>query len=127
MKRSIIILGLAALLLTWAAAGCGYKSKSGAGTPGYGATSVSIVDNAFQPGRITVAAGGTVTWKNNGIVSHTVSGIGWDSGQIRPGVEFSRTFTTGGTYDYHCSDHPSMTGAVVVSAGAQGTTPGAGQ
>jgi plastocyanin len=33
---------------------------------------------------------------------------------IEPGSTFEMTFATPGTYAYHCTPHPSMTGTVVV-------------
>jgi hypothetical protein len=39
----------------------------------------------------------------------------FDSGSLAPGGTFSHTFTAAGTYHYHCSIHPSMTGIIVVN------------
>lgn len=80
---------------------------------------VRIVDSAFQPAVITITAGTTVRWTNIGAVTHTVTSDTslWDSGDLVTGGVFSRTFTTPGTYDYHCIYHPvSMKGKVVVLA-----------
>jgi plastocyanin len=77
---------------------------------------VSIVDFVFQPSSTTVNVGTTVTWKNNGSVTHTItstSGL-FDSGNISPGDNFQFTFENAGTYAYHCSIHTFMTGTVVV-------------
>jgi plastocyanin len=76
---------------------------------------VSIANLAFNPSSIDVKVGDTVTWTNNDNVGHTVTGDGGlDSGTIEPGGTFSKKFDTAGTYQYHCSVHPSMTGTVVV-------------
>jgi plastocyanin len=82
-----------------------------------GGTAVSIVDFAFQPASIEVPAGSTVTWTNSGAAAHTVTADNgaFDSGQLEPGASFSQTFTTPGTYTYHCEIHPRMTGTVVVT------------
>jgi plastocyanin len=80
---------------------------------------VRIVDFAFQSAVITVTAGTTVRWTNIGAVTHTVTSDTslWDSGDLVTGGVFSRTFTTPGTYDYHCAYHAaSMKGKVVVLA-----------
>jgi hypothetical protein len=39
-------------------------------------------------------------------------------GTVSPGRQFSFTFQTSGTYPYHWSFHPGMTGTVVVMAEA---------
>jgi plastocyanin len=71
----------------------------------------------FTPATITVTAGTTVTWKNNDNMTHTVTANddSYDSGNIGSGSSFSKTFSIAGTYPYHCSIHPSMTGKVVVN------------
>ena len=38
----------------------------------------------------------------------------FDSGTLAQGDEFSETFGTAGTFAYHCTIHPSMTGTVTV-------------
>ena len=67
---------------------------------------------------ITIVAGQTVSWTNTDAVPHTVTSDdgAWDSGDIVAGASFARTFEKPGTYTYHCADHPSMTGAVIVRA-----------
>jgi plastocyanin len=92
-----------------------------------GGTAVSIVDFAFQPTSIEVPAGSTVTWTNAGAATHTVTADDgtFDSGQLKPGANFSQTFTTPGTYTYHCEIHPQMTGTVVVTAAAAPAAPAA--
>lgn len=84
---------------------------------GNGQSNVTIMDFSFNPGSITVAAGQTVVWMNNGPSMHTTTSDapGWDSGAINPGQTFSHAFTTAGTFTYHCSIHPTMHGTVVVT------------
>ena len=79
---------------------------------------VDIDQFTFLPQRITVKAGTTVTWNNEDDVPHTVasSGKAFKSKALDTRDKFSFTFTTPGTYDYFCSLHPHMTGAVVVEA-----------
>jgi plastocyanin len=77
---------------------------------------VGVYDNRFEPISITIKAGATVRWTNYDTQFHTVTsddGL-WDSGQISPGSSHSYTFSKPGTYKYHCSDHPRMTGTVIV-------------
>jgi plastocyanin len=83
-------------------------------------TSVSIVDFAFEPATLAVAAGDTVTWTNEGVAPHTVTGDFADSGVLDPGQTFSHTFDAEGTFDYVCAIRPDMVGSVAVGAAAPG-------
>ncbi|HEX8242453.1 MAG TPA: cupredoxin family copper-binding protein [Longimicrobium sp.] len=71
---------------------------------------------AFVPGRIEITAGTTVEWTNNDPLQHTVTADdgSFDSGLIGTGGTWRHTFTTPGTYPYHCTPHPFMKGTVVV-------------
>src|SRR5215203_3823787 len=94
---------------------------SAAGAQGQTMT-VSIEDFFFSPANMTVAPGTTVMWVNNGQAPHTSTADDgtWDSGTLQPGKSFSFTFDQAGTYTYHCSIHPDMTGTITVSAGGGG-------
>jgi plastocyanin len=81
--------------------------------------SIDIKNMMFTPSQITVAEGGTVTWTNNDSIAHTVtddlSNVGGPaSGDIQPGSTYSFTFSKTGSFQYHCSIHPSMRGTIVV-------------
>ena len=76
---------------------------------------------AFSPATLTIKAGTTVTWKNTTAVPHTVTsddGKSFDSGSSNPIAAqvgtFSFTFTTPGTFAYHCSIHPFMKATIIV-------------
>jgi plastocyanin len=78
---------------------------------------VTIANMAFTPPQITVNKGDTVTWANNDSIAHTVTsdtGSELGSGDIQPGSTYSHTFNTAGSFQYHCSIHPSMRGTIVV-------------
>jgi len=64
---------------------------------------------------IIVKAGTTVTWVNKDDTAHTTTSNNglWNSGVMAVGTSFSYTFSTPGTYPYHCNIHP-MTGTIVV-------------
>jgi amicyanin len=85
---------------------------------------VDIDQFTFLPQRITVKAGTTVTWINEDDVPHTVASSSkvFKSKALDTADKFSFTFTTPGTYDYFCSLHPHMTGAVVVEAASGSNT-----
>ena len=85
---------------------------SGAGT--------DTTNKGFTPNTITVVLGvnSTVVWTNNDSSPHTVTSDGgtFNSGNMAPGQTYSYTFTAPGTYAYHCTYHPWMTGTVIVKA-----------
>jgi plastocyanin len=105
------------------AAGCGSSSSPSTTAPTTSGTAVSIVSGsstltttAYSPNPVTVAVGGTVTWRNNDSVAHTstANNSAWNSGTIAPGGNFSMTFPSAGSFPYHCSIHPGMIGTVTV-------------
>lgn len=80
-------------------------------------TTVHIVDFAFS-GNITVPAGTTVTWINDGTRTHTATSddnATFTSGNLAPGQSFSFTFATPGTYTYHCAIHARMKASITVT------------
>jgi plastocyanin/phosphatidylethanolamine-binding protein (PEBP) family uncharacterized protein len=87
-------------------------------TPTPAPNQVSILNFAFVPSTITISVGQSVTWVNNDSAPHTSTSDGglWNSGTLNQGQSFTRTFTTPGTFPYHCDFHPGMTGTVVVTA-----------
>jgi plastocyanin len=81
------------------------------------ATAEVTIDNfTFRPQTLTVAVGATVTWTNRDDIPHTVvsDNAVFKSKARDTGETFSYTFDKPGTYPYHCSIHPKMTGQVVV-------------
>ncbi len=100
--------------------GYGSSSPTAAATAAGAGTSVSISGFAFHPAAQTVKVGSTVRWTNDQQGSpHTVTsdkkGL-FDSGTLQPGSGYSFTFSSPGTFTYHCSIHPSMKGTVVVTS-----------
>lgn len=123
---------LVSVVLAGAAAGCGSSYSSPAPTPtptpstnqgGGAGTPVSIVsgaqskrDTAYAPNPISVAVGGSVTWKNDDNIPHTATDDNgaWNSGSIAPGQTFTQSFPAAGSFKYHCAIHPGMVGTVTV-------------
>jgi len=98
-------------------------SKSGSygssGGGGYDPTAqnVSIQSMQFTPATVTVVLGTKIVWTNNDTETHTVTsddGTSFNSGNIAPQGTYNLTLTQTGTYLYHCSLHPSMTGTIQV-------------
>ena len=79
------------------------------------APAMSIANFSFAPKTVTVQAGQMVTFTNNDAVAHTTTSDAWDSKEIQPGSSYSLTAPSqAGTYEFHCSIHPFMTGTLVV-------------
>ena len=80
----------------------------------------------FSPKPIQITVGSTVTWTNGTAPTHTATSdtAAWGTGNIAPGATSSAiSFPTAGTFTYHCTIHPSMTGSVIVSAAAATSPP----
>jgi plastocyanin len=90
----------------------------GAAAQSPGGASVSIKLFQYQPGRILVKAGTTVTWVNDDEIFHTVTAEkkngSFDAPLDRKGKSFSFTFSQPGTYAYYCERHEHMRGEIEV-------------
>ncbi len=140
-QLKLVLYFLMALSVLVLLAACGGSSTgTGGTTPTTGTTttpaatatqagnaqSVMIITNssgtfAFSPASLTIKAGTTVTWKNTTAVPHTVTsddGKSFDSGTANPiaaqSGTFSFTFSTPGTFAYHCAIHPFMKATIIV-------------
>lgn len=70
----------------------------------------------YIPSTLTVSTGKTVVWFNGDTAAHTVTSTtnAFDSGDMASGATYQFTFNTAGSYDYYCTYHPFMKGAIVV-------------
>ncbi|MDD2753796.1 MAG: photosystem II protein Y [Candidatus Portnoybacteria bacterium] len=75
---------------------------------------IFIKESKFTPNFSAAESGIKATWFNEDDEKHTVTGDSWGSGEIAPGKAYSKIFNEAGTYKYHCSIHPSMTGEIIV-------------
>jgi plastocyanin len=80
---------------------------------------VSVQDFSFTSAVVTVGQGETVTWRFHSLHTSTSNQGFWDSGE-RGGGDYVVTFLDAGTFRYHCSMHPWMTGKVRVPMTASG-------
>lgn len=73
---------------------------------------VVIEEMQFAPARLTVAPGDTVSWINRDVVPHTATAAdrSWDSGTLEQGDRWSLVVEDGGSIDYTCLFHPTMSG-----------------
>ena len=85
------------------------------------AANVTIKLFQYQPGRIQVKAGTTVTWLNEDEIFHTVTAVapegkcgGFDAPLDGKGKSFSFTFSQPGVYTYYCDRHEHMRGEIEV-------------
>lgn len=113
----IAIAGLAGL----AGSGCGKDSNLTA-PPATADVTIEIVANngasSYSPSPRVVTVGQTVVWHNADSMSHTATADGgaFNTGSVAPGATSDPiTMTTAGAFPYHCSIHPSMTGALTVN------------
>ena len=90
------------------------------GTEARAAKAVTIADFSFTPASITINAGDTVTWTNNGPTGHsaTADDKSFDTGVFPAGQSRSHTFNQAGSFSYICTPHPNMKGTVIVEAAA---------
>jgi plastocyanin len=89
-----------------------------------GTPTVTMQNLAFSPATITVPRGTTVIWVNKDSASHTIvsdargsvaQGSVFTSNSLANGASYSFKFDNPGTYQYHCSIHPTMKATVIVT------------
>jgi plastocyanin len=123
MKRRMCLVLVSVAAAAAPAAGCGGSGNGAtASAPSGGASSrapaaISIRDFKFSPGTISVRSGARVRIANSDSTPHTVTaddGHSFDSGTVQPGASASIHVPGTGTYAYHCTIHPFMTGTLVV-------------
>ncbi len=118
MKTNMIIVLLIVAVLVIGGAVYFFIQQSKPVTAPQGGNNIEISGFAFSPATMTISVGDTVTWTNMDIMSHTVtsdSGTELGSSSFGKGGTYSHTFSTPGTFAYHCSIHSSMKGTVIVS------------
>lgn len=118
MKHRQTVL-IAALMAGAAACGGGssYSTGPGGGNPPPANTVDATNSLTFDPSSLTVSSGTAVTFAFAG-VQHTVTFTPMTGAPadipLSSNTSVSRTFSTPGTYPYHCTIHSQMTGTIVV-------------
>lgn len=84
-----------------------------------GTVQIDIRNSAYMLSSVTVKKGTTVTWTNRDAMEHDVapnepSELFQQGPMLARGEAYSVTFNEPGTYAYHCTPHPFMTGTVEV-------------
>ena len=88
-----------------------------ASPPSGSQTAAANISNfSFVPPMLGITAGTQVQWTNQDTAVHTVvaDDASFQSSGLQRNATFSQTFSTPGTYSYHCSIHPFMKGTIVV-------------
>jgi len=118
MQRRILVLILGSLLaLGLAACSSSSKSSNSNSSSSSGGADITIKDFNFS-GAMAVKAGATVTVKNDGPSTHTVTA---DNGEFNTGnVDSGKTVTftapsKAGDYKFHCNIHTFMTATLHVT------------
>ena len=115
-------------LISCATIACG----GGSGTPTDNNPSgdIQVGNNFFQPTTFSVAPGTAVTWfwSPGGVTHNIVFDDGAPGSGDKSSGTFARTFSTAGTYPYHCSIHGAsvMFGSVTVASAGTGGGGGGG-
>jgi plastocyanin len=99
---------VAATALSWVA----LAVPGGAGVPSQKppVVKVEVGDNFYKPKKVTVPAGTTIRWENEGNVNHNIipnKGKKFTLKLMKPGKVYRFTFEDPGTYKYYCSFHGS--------------------
>ena len=126
MRRSIALVAITVLALTLtltstaAAGGGGCIWESSKMTEAAGADdqiSLTIDDCRYEPTTLYIEPGTTVTWTNEDMYAHSVTGafltINGDK-LLNEGDTASATFDDEGVFPYYCVLHPGMAASVVV-------------
>jgi plastocyanin len=115
MKKNLL-LGMVLMVTLVALSGCTQSNTQTNSSSNLGPNQIAIQNFAFNPSTLTVKAGTTVTWTNLDSTNHPVAsdtGV-FNSGTLNNGQSYSYTFNQTGSYPYHCTVHPSMTGTITV-------------
>jgi plastocyanin len=120
----MMVAGLAIFFGCSGGSGGGYSNNpndpGGGGNDTCPAGTVCMRATTFNPTSLTVTRNTTVTFNNNSTVDHNVvfdspPVATTDIGLISYGSSAMRAFGTAGTYNFHCTIHPTtMTGQVIV-------------
>lgn len=74
----------------------------------------------FTPSNVRIATGGTVTWVfqslGHNVTFEGTAGAPENIPGVNSNTSIARTFSTNGTFPYHCTIHPAMKGTVQVSS-----------
>jgi len=95
--------------------------NSGGASPAALTTTVDIIDFAYRPRMLKVAAGTAVTFVNRDGEPHTITAFdrSFDSGALDGKSSWMHRFQKPGKYAFLCAFHPYMRGTIVVTGSAK--------
>jgi len=124
LRANICASALAVVVVALGVGVHGCSDKKNPATPAAAAGADLTIDilgnagaNSYSPDPDTVTVGQTVSWRNMDSVPHTATEdvLAFGTGAINPGATSLPLAMNGaGTFPYHCTIHPSMTGTLVV-------------
>lgn len=113
MKKTLLLATL--FLSIGVLSGCIHQQNNQKTTQPEATNAVEIKGFAFNPTKITISKGTTVTWTQKDNALHTVTSDNFDSRNLSTGQTFSQTFNEAGTFKYICTIHPSMEAEIIVN------------
>lgn len=108
------LLALSATVAACGGAGEGEDRPAASPRAERSATTIDMADIRFDPPRLTVERGQTVTFRNVGKLTHNAKGETFFSRVVEPGGSYRQTFDEAGTFDFVCTFHPGMEGTLTV-------------
>ena len=115
--RTTLAVGIGLILLLAAACGSSTMPANSCGSSGASANISASDGLTFAPKNATITHGQAVCWQNNGSLAHTVTsddGTSFNT-SLPTGQIFVRTFSTAGSFPYHCTIHADMIGTITVN------------
>jgi plastocyanin len=135
ITAALVIPGFQPRLVQVSSVGGGSSSSGGSSSPAIAGSIVTVIAPInsgvaainFAPANFVLVIGinNTIVMKNEDTADHTITSnpgdpVSFDTGDVTAGTSSSPiTFTTPGTYGYHCQYHPgTMHGTITVLAGS---------
>lgn len=116
-RRAFAIAAVALAVLSACGDGDGGSEAASTttGPAAEGESTVVLKGVKFDPERVSIKSGETVTWQwDDGTIPHDVAGEGFKS-EVQEKGTFEHTFDEAGVFEYKCTVHPTMTGSVEVT------------
>ena len=120
MGRSMLVAAAVVVIIACGGGGDnGVKpcTDCGGGTLVHATRVTATSSLVFNPSAVTIPAGDTIYYTFESIQHNVIFDTPGNPGNVpsTQSATVKRKFPTAGTYDYHCSIHPSMTGSITVN------------